>query len=162
MRIPMISALMLAALTGCIKTSENSEVTVADHESAVTENCFSSLIAGSKTSSGRLEKVSFAHGICQGSSKALDKLSEQTSITIIKDRQEYDAALYIQGNDVIANIDGLNVKIGFVSKNADDAELSMNIGSSLELAIIGSDGTSSSWEPGTTAKGKEVIRLTIN
>lgn len=162
MRIAMISALMLTALTGCIKTADNSEVTVADHEAQVTENCFSSLVAGPRTSSGKLEKISYAHGICQGSSRALDKLSEQTSITIIKGGQEYDAAVYIQGQDVIANIDGLNVKIGAVSKNPDDAELSMNVGSKLELAVVSSDGKSTKWIPGSTAKGKEIIRLTIN
>jgi len=161
-RIAVISALMLSALTGCIKTADNSEVRVADHEAQTIDNCFSSLVAGRQTSSGKLETVSFAHGICQGSSKALDKLSEQKSITIHKDSQDYEASLYIQGKDVIANLDGLNVKIGTVNKNPDDAELSLNVGSKLELAIIASDGKTSVWSPSSSAKGKEVIRLTIN
>lgn len=152
---------MLTALTGCIKTSDNSEVNIADHEAQTTENCFSSLIAGPKSADGKLEKVYFAHGICQGSSKALDKLSEQSSITIIRDQQEHDAVLYIQGQNVIANVDGLNVNIGTISKNPDDAELSLSTGTNLDLIVIGSDGKSTIWTSGSTIEGKEIIRLTL-
>lgn len=164
MRITVISALMLSALTGCIKSSDHtsSEILALDHEAPAVENCFTSLVAGPKSSSGKLESVAFAHGICQGSSKALDKLSEHQTIVVVKDNQSYTAPLYIQGQDVVANLEGLNVKIGSVSNNPDDAELALSPGSKLELVTEEADGETQIWNPGSAAKGKEFIRLHLN
>jgi hypothetical protein len=154
---------MLSALTGCIKSADNSsQVMIADHEASTIENCFSSLVAGPRSSSGKLETVSFAHGICQGSSKALDKLTEQKTVVVIKDNQAHTVPVYIQGKDVIVSLEGLETKIGSVSKNPDDAELILNTGTRLELAIETSAGKVEVWKPGTASKGKEFIRLYLN
>ncbi len=161
MKSALYTALMLAAFSGCTKSANQSEVQAADHELQANEDCFSSLIAGNKLADGKLESVSFAHGLCQGTSRALDKISKQKNILLVKDGKSSEADIYIDGNNVVAKTKDDKIVIGALSKNPDDAELALNLGAKVEL-LVGADLSSQSvWKRGSNSQGQETIRITM-
>lgn len=161
MRTTVIAAFVLSAFTGCIKSTETSELAIADHEAVTIEDCFSTLLAGPRDQSGKLERVSFAHGICQGNSKALDKLSSHANVIIIKDGTSYVSSLHMQGQDVTARLDGLTVKIGRLDSDADSSELLLVNNARLELAVDSANNIQV-WSPSNSVQGRESIRIHIN
>lgn len=161
MKSALFTALMLTVFSGCTKSVDQSEVQAVDHELQANADCFVSLIAGPKMADGKLETVSFAHGLCQGSSRALDKISKQKSVILVKNGETKEAQIYIEGNNVIAKTKDDKTVIGALSKNPDDAELALNLSVKLELLINSSSGSATVWKMGSDVKGQESIRLTL-
>lgn len=160
MRITAITTILLAVITGCMQSNETSRLATADHEAETIEDCFTTLLAGSRSESGKLESVSFAHGICQGKSKALDKLSTHPTVTVVKEGTAYETHLYGKGQEVYASLEGLNAKIGNLSNDTDSSELQLIANAHLELAIETSNGIEL-WSPTTSVQGKEFIRIQL-
>jgi len=157
----LYTALMLAAFSGCTKSADQSEVHAGDHELQANDDCFTSLIAGNKAPNGKLETISFAHGICQGSSRALDKISEQKTIFLVANGETREAEVFIENTNVVAKIKEEKIVIGALSKNPDDAEIAINLGTKIELLVSNDSGVPTVWRKGTESKGQESIRITL-
>ena len=110
----MIVALMLLG-TACLPAQKSYELNAnKDHTLETTFDCFTVLIPGAKIGN-QYKEVYFGNGECQGSSKALGKMSAQSKVVIFRDGERFDSPLTVSGNNITADLGGESVLVAQLS-----------------------------------------------
>lgn len=156
-------SLVLVVGTACMPVQPDDSVLQAkdDHKQTVNADCFTVLLPGSIVN-GRLSNISFANGACQGDSRALNKMSSHSKISVYRDGERFESNLYVDGLKVLADLGGQKVQVATMSSDLNVSELALVNGTELSLVIKGKDGISRKWTKGDDSnESQEEIRLNI-